>query len=254
MRERDRREIEQFRATLANNVRHLRRYPSRGITCYRVYEKDSPDVPLVIDRYEDRVHVFEYEREHSRNAAQQGDWLDSCRDVIAEVMQTPKEHVYMKMRLRQRGLRQHERLGDSNETFEVQEDGLRFLVNLNDYTDTGLFLDHRLTRQMVRKQAAGKRFLNLFCYTGSFTVYAAAGGAASTSSVDLSYTYLDWAHANLDLNGLDGPQHRYMRSDIRRWLRDHPVGPHYDLAIVDPPTFSNSKSTEEDWDVLRDHP
>ncbi len=254
LRDRDKNELEQFRATLTNNVRHLRRYPTRGITCFRMYERDSPDVPLIIDRYEGRIHVFEYEREHSRNVAQQADWLDACRDIISEVCSVPPEHVYMKMRLKQRGLTQHEKLGGSNETFEVQEDGLRFWVNLADYTDTGLFLDHRLTRQMIRKHAAGKRFLNLFCYTGSFTSYAAAGGAISTTSVDLSYTYLDWAAANLELNTPPGPQHQFIRGDIREWLRKHPVGPHYDLAFVDPPTFSNSKSTDEDWDVLRDHP
>ena len=254
LRDRDRNELEQFRATLTNNVRHLRRYPTRGITCFRMYERDSPDVPLIIDRYEGRIHVFEYEREHSRNVAQQADWLDACRDIISEVCSVPPQHVYMKMRLKQRGLTQHEKLGGSNETFEVQEDGLRFWVNLADYTDTGLFLDHRLTRQMIRKHAASKRFLNLFCYTGSFTSYAAAGGAISTTSVDLSYTYLDWAAANLELNAPPGPQHQFIRSDIREWLRKHPVGPHYDLAFVDPPTFSNSKSTDEDWDVLRDHP
>lgn len=257
LRERDVREIEQFRATLANNVRHLRRYPTKfGITCYRVYEKDSPDVPLVIDRYEQRAHVFEYEREHSRTVAQQADWEDRCQRVISEVLEIPVEHVYMKMRARQRGLSQHEKLDESGETFAVSEGGLRFLVNLRDYTDTGLFLDHRLTRGMVRERAGGKRFLNLFCYTGSFSVYAAAGGASSTTSVDLSNTYLDWTRRNLELNGFRSSAervHRTVRSDIRAFLAEHPRGAHYDLAVVDPPTFSNSKSTEDDWDVQRDH-
>jgi len=257
LRERDLREIEQFRATLTNNARHLRRYPTKfGVTCYRVYEKDSPDVPLVIDRYEDRVHVFEYEREHSRTVAQQADWEDRCRDVIAEVLAVKPEYVYMKMRARQRGLTQHEKLDESGETFAVQEGGLRFLVNLRDYTDTGLFLDHRLTRAMVREQAAGKRFLNLFCYTGSFSVYAAAGGASSTTSVDLSNTYLDWTRRNLELNDFRSTGqrlHRTVKADIREFLAAHPRGAHYDLAVVDPPTFSNSKSTESDWDVQRDH-
>lgn len=256
LRVRDAREIEQFRATLTNNVRHLRRYPSRGITCYRVYEKDSPDVPLVIDRYEDHAHVFEYERGHSRTPAQQVDWEDRCRDVIAEVLQIPPGHVSMKMRARQRGLTQHEKMDESGETFVVHEGGLKFLINLRDYADTGLFLDHRLTRQMVREQASGKRMLNLFGYTGSFSVYAAAGGASSTTTVDLSNTYLEWTRRNLDLNGFrSGGQvlHRTLRSDIREFLTQHPAGQHYDLAVVDPPTYSNSKSTEDDWDVQRDH-
>lgn len=257
LRERDIREIEQFRATLTNNVRHLRRYPTKfGVTCYRVYEKDSPDVPLVVDRYEDRAHVFEYEREHSRTVAQQADWEDRCHQVIADVLQIPHKHVYMKMRARQRGLTQHEKLDESGETFVVHEGGLKFLVNLRDYTDTGLFLDHRLTRAMVREQSAGKRLLNLFCYTGSFSVYAADGGAVATTSVDLSNTYLDWTRRNLELNNFRSTAdrvHRTVRSDIREFLAQHPRGAHYDLAVVDPPTFSNSKSTDDDWDVQRDH-
>lgn len=254
LRERDEAELALFERTLVNCVRHRRRYAARGITCYRVYERDMPDVPLVIDRYEDRVHVFEHEREHGRTPAQHADWLDRCRDIVARVMGVEK--VYMKTRLRQRGLRQHEKLGESGEFFTVREGGLSFLVNLADYTDTGLFLDHRATRGMVRREAKGRRFLNLFCYTGSFTVYAAAGGAAGTTSVDLSRTYLEWAKRNMSINGFTGftgREHRYVRSDVAAFLRGHERGAHYDLAVVDPPTFSNSTATEEDWEVQRSH-
>jgi 23S rRNA G2069 N7-methylase RlmK/C1962 C5-methylase RlmI len=135
----------------------------------------------------------------------------------------------------------------------VTESGLKFLVNLSDYLDTGLFLDHRLTRAMVRSEAAGKRFLNLFGYTGAFTVYAAAGGAAATTTVDLSKTYLLWAQRNLRLNEIRGKQHRLVRHEARRFLDDHPAGEYYDLAVVDPPTFSRSKRQERDWDIQRDH-
>jgi 23S rRNA (guanine2445-N2)-methyltransferase / 23S rRNA (guanine2069-N7)-methyltransferase len=207
-------------------------------------------VPLIIDRYEDFAHVAEYEREHSRSASQQADWWDRVRAIIAAALDIPPANVFIKEKRRQRGLTQHERQSDQGVTAAVQENGLRFEVNLSDYVDAGLFLDHRLTRQMVREQARGVRFLNLFCYTGSFTVYAAAGGARSTTSVDLSNTYLAWAERNLRLNAMLPGPHRFIREGVMEFLHAHPPGPAYDLAVVDPPTFSNSKSTLRDWDVL----
>jgi 23S rRNA (guanine2445-N2)-methyltransferase / 23S rRNA (guanine2069-N7)-methyltransferase len=253
LRERDQREVREFGACLAKNVRHLRRYPSRGITCYRVYERDQVDVPLIIDLYEGRAHVAEYEREHSRTRAQQADWWDAVKREIAAATGIAPADIFTKEKHRQRDFSQHEKVEHSGHALLVHEGGLTFEVNLRDYIDTGLFLDHRLTRQMVRAQASGARFLNLFCYTGSFTVYAAAGGAASTTSVDLSNTYLDWARRNLAHNHLAGPHHRFVRSDVLEFLRTHPPGAHYDLAVVDPPTYSRSKATEEDWDVAEDH-
>jgi 23S rRNA (guanine2445-N2)-methyltransferase / 23S rRNA (guanine2069-N7)-methyltransferase len=257
LRDRDEREAQEFSRCLANTFRHLRKYPARGITCYRVYERDVPDVPLIVDRYEDRFHVVEYERQHSRTGAQQADWFDRMRRAIAETAAVPIENVFMKEKHRQRGLTQHEKVAQQRVTRSVSEGEppLKFEINLTDYVDTGLFLDHRLTRQMVREQSAGKRVLNLFCYTGSFSVYAAAGGAASTTSVDLSQTYLDWAQRNFTLNNLRGPQHQFVRSDVMEFLRDHPrvQGGSYDLVIADPPTFSNSKRTDEDWQVEDRH-
>lgn len=251
LRDRDAREIRDFGACLTKNVKHLRRYPSRGVTCYRVYERDQVDVPLIIDVYEGRVHVAEYEREHSRTVAQQADWWDAVKAEIAKAVNVPVANIHVKAKHRQRGLTQHEKQDDAGEVMTVQEGGLRFEVNLSDYIDTGLFLDHRLTRGMVREHAKGTRFLNLFCYTGAFTAYAAAGGAVSTTSVDLSNTYLEWAERNLRLNNLWTGGHRLVRSDVLEFLRGQPPGPHYDLAVVDPPTFSNSKSTEEDWEVAQ---
>lgn len=254
LRARDTKEADEFRSRLRKNVHHLRRYPNRGITCYRVYDRDCPDVPLIVDRYEDRVHVAEYEREHGRTFAQQADWVDLMRSIIAEEVGVPTAHVIVKEKHRQRGLSQHEKLGEARNTIVAQEGGLRFEVNLTDYIDTGLFLDHRQTRAMVREEARGKRFLNLFCYTGSFTVYAAAGGAASTTSVDLSNTYLDWAQRNLTLNGLWPGKHRLVKSDVLEFLRaGEDRAARYDLVVVDPPTFSNSKSMEEDWEVAKHH-
>lgn len=257
LRDRDMRELEDFRSRLAKNAQHLRKYPSRGITCYRVYERDCPDVPLIVDIYEQRVHIVEYEREHSRTLAQQADWWDQVRRIVGDVLQVPTHHVYTKEKRRQRGLTQHEKQDESGESFLVTENGLKFEVNLRDYVDTGLFLDHRLTRAMVMDQAKGKRFLNLFCYTGSFTVYAAAAGAKSTVSVDLSNTYLEWAERNLKHNNLWGQQHTLIRDDVMAFLETHAKprpGTGYDLAVVDPPTFSNSKSTEADWEVAQTHP
>ncbi|MGQ0627274.1 MAG: class I SAM-dependent methyltransferase [Phycisphaerales bacterium] len=253
--QRSRREAEDFARCLASNLRHLRKYPARGITCFRVYERDVTDVPLIIDRYEDHFHAVEYERPHDRSAAQQADWWDLMRGSIAQVGGVPPERIHLKEKHRQRGLSQHERLGTSRQALIVQEGGLRFEVNLEDYVDTGLFLDHRLTRNMLREQSAGKRVLNLFCYTGSFTVYAAAGGAASTVSVDLSNTYLAWAERNLSVNGLAGRGHAIVRSDVVEFLQSqhHRTGGVYDLVVLDPPTFSNSSSTEEDWEVNTGH-
>jgi 23S rRNA (guanine2445-N2)-methyltransferase / 23S rRNA (guanine2069-N7)-methyltransferase len=253
--ERARRESEDFGRCLEKNLRHLRRYPSRGVTCYRVYERDVPDVPLIIDRYEDRYHVAEYERPHDRSAAQQADWHDLMRETIARVGGVPVNSVYMKQKHRQRGLSQHERADDAGEVAIVGEGGLRFEVNLSDYVDTGLFLDHRLTRARVREESAGKRVLNLFCYTGAFTAYAAAGGASRTVSVDLSNTYLAWAERNLSLNNLTGPAHALVRSDTMAFLEDPRTRAEglFDLAVVDPPTFSNSSMTEEDWTVADGH-
>src|SRR5262249_27012974 len=135
----------------------------------------------------------------------------------------------------------------------ANEGGLKFVVNLSDYVDTGLFLDHRNTRQMVRERAARKRVLNLFAYTGSFSVYAAAGGAESTTTVDKSSTYTDWARENMELNGFNGPMHATIRADIREFLNGLRPRQQWDLAVVDPPTFSNTKGLEVDWDVQRDH-
>ncbi|MBX3392353.1 MAG: bifunctional 23S rRNA (guanine(2069)-N(7))-methyltransferase RlmK/23S rRNA (guanine(2445)-N(2))-methyltransferase RlmL [Phycisphaeraceae bacterium] len=266
LRDRDRREIDEFEARLLKRARHLRRWPGRGITCYRVYERDCPDVPVVIDRYEDHAHLFEHEREHGRTPAQHEDWLDEVAARTARVLEIQPENVHVKSRPRQRGLSQHEKVGDRGSTLVASEGRLKFEVNLTDYADAGLFLDHRITRGMVREAAGGARFLNLFCYTGSFTVYAASGGARSTVSVDLSNTYMDWTIRNMRLNGLiddhaDGPpRHRFVRSDVVSFLRQAReeldlAGEDglFDLAVVDPPTFSNSKRTEDDWQVQEGH-
>jgi 23S rRNA (guanine2445-N2)-methyltransferase / 23S rRNA (guanine2069-N7)-methyltransferase len=247
------RQAEEFANRLRNRARHLRRWPKRGIACYRLYERDVPDVPLVVDRYENALHIAEFARPHDRSTAQHADWLDLMARTAAKVLDVPRELVFVKHRDRQRGADQYGRVDDREARFIVHEGGLKFVVNLSDYVDTGLFLDHRITRQLVRDAAGGKRFVNLFAYTGSFSVYAAAGGAASTTTVDKSATYCDWSRENLDLNGFTGAEHQVVRSDIRAFLNGPMPQDQWDLAVVDPPTFSNTKGYEDDWDVQRDH-
>ena len=249
------RQFEEFANRLRKRARHLRRWPTkRGSTCFRIYDRDVPDVPLVVDRYEDALHLAEYERPHERSVAEHADWLDRLVRIAGEVLEVDPENIFLKRRQRQRGTAQYQRTGNRGAVRVVQEGGLKFQVNLSDYLDTGLFLDHRITRRQVQDAAPGTNFLNLFGYTGAFTVYAAAGGAERTTTVDLSAVYLDWARENLRLNGFEvGGAHRLIRQDIWTFLDNLPAQEPFDLIVVDPPTFSNSKRLEQDWDVQRDH-
>ncbi len=160
-------------------------------------------------------------------------------------------NVVLKVRERQKGRAQYQKLAQQSETLQVNEYGVTLQVNLYDYLDTGLFLDHKLTRKMLGEMSSGKDFLNLFAYTGSATVHAAKGGARSTTTVDMSNTYLDWAKENMKLNGLVGRQHQYIQADCLQWLEK--ASGEYDLIFIDPPTFSNSKRMEQSFDVQRDH-
>jgi 23S rRNA G2069 N7-methylase RlmK/C1962 C5-methylase RlmI len=246
-----------FRNRLSRMAKHWHKWARRqGITCFRLYDKDIPDVPLAIDWYEGHLHIAEYVRPHDRAEAEHAAWLDFIVDVAAQTLDVPAERVFLKYRQKQKGKSQYERQARSGHALEVHEGGHTFLVNLADYLDTGLFLDHRQTRAMIQREAAGKHFLNLFAYTGSFTVYAAAGGAASTTTVDLSNTYLDWAKENLQLNGIPFASHKFVRSDALQFLQYRAQQSNalpFDLAVVDPPTFSNSKKFEGVWDVQREH-
>ena len=246
-------QAELFKSRLTKRARHLRRWPSkRGITCFRLYERDVPEIPLVVDRYEDYLHITEYERPHDRDPSQHASWLELMASSAGETLDIPKDNVYLKSRARQRGRTQHEKLSEKRTEFVVNEGGLKFLVNLSDYVDTGLFLDHRITRKMVYDASENKSFLNLFAYTGSFTVYAAAGGARRTTTVDLSKNYLAWARRNMKLNGFIGDEHRFIANDVPQWIAEHQPGEMYDVVMLDPPTFSNSKRTEDDWNVQDD--
>src|SRR3984957_12243841 len=247
--------LQMFRNRLTKMYRHVSKLARRqGVTCYRIYDHDLPEFPFCIERYEDKLYLAEYQRRHGMSEEEHVAWLESCVPTVSEILETPDEQIYFRERRRKAGrLDQYEKLASEQEYFEVKEAGRSFRVNLTDYLDTGLFLDHRITRGMVRQEAAGKRVLNLFCYTGSFSVYAAAGGAVQVDSVDLSKTYLNWAEANMALNGpVDAATRRFIHADVKQWLDEVPPGG-YDLVIMDPPTFSNSKRMKDFLDIQRDH-
>ena len=245
-----------FKNRLTKLARHLRRWPTkRNITCFRLYERDIPEIPLVVDRYEDYLHITEYERPHDRDIARHAQWLDLMCETAAATLDVPTANVYLKRRKKDSDNRQYEKVSRAGKIATVNEGGLKFLINLTDYVDTGLFLDHRKTRKMVFDEAEDKDFLNLFAYTGSFSVYAAKAHASSTTTVDLSKNYLEWAQRNMEANGLSDSKHNFVASDILEFLTaaaDNPMRM-YDLAVVDPPTFSNSKKTSQDWEIQSRH-
>ena len=244
---------EMLTGRLTRNRRHLGRWAKReGIGCWRVYDRDMPDVPVTIDDYEGRLVIADARSARIGEELDRG-WLDDVVAAATAVLTPAEVHVKERRRMADRRASgaQYQRLGESGAWHEVREGGHRFLINLEDYLDTGLFLDHRQTRALVAAEATGKRFLNLFAYTGAFTVHAAAAGAASSVSVDLSNTYLDWAADNLARNRLDAGRHLLERADVLAWLGAY-RGPRFDLIVVDPPTFSNSKKMTTTFDVLRD--
>ena len=234
------------------NFRHLHKRAQReSIECWRVYDADLPEYAAAIDIYGDCLHIQEYQAPSTIEENVARTRLRELTRAAGEVLEIPRERIAVKTRRRGKGGEKYGRFDERHEFMEVEEGGLKFEVNLWDYLDTGLFLDHRPLRARIREMSRGKRFLNLFCYTGSVSVYAAAGGARETTSVDLSQTYLDWASRNLALNGfLDERDHRLVRFDALEYLERHSAM--YDLIFVDPPTFSNSKRAE-DFDVQRDH-
>jgi len=247
-----------FANRLRKNLSRLDPWAERErIDCYRLYDADMPEYAFAIDVYgRDARHLFvqEYAPPNSVNQERARQRRREVLAVLPEVLAVPLAHVHSRVRKAQKGAGQYEKRALTAERHVVQEGGLKFWVNFRDYLDTGLFLDHRIVRGMLREWAREADFLNLFCYTGSATVYAAAGGARSSVSVDLSNTYLDWAHENLLLNGFGGEEHELHRADCLQWLEGQETwGPRFDLIFLDPPTFSNSKRVEGVLDVQRDH-
>jgi 23S rRNA (guanine2445-N2)-methyltransferase / 23S rRNA (guanine2069-N7)-methyltransferase len=230
-----------------------------GVSCFRAYDADMPEYAFAIDLYQSdpagSAGRWLYVQEYAPPATVDRDRARARREeaisVLPEVTGLGTDAIYWRTRRPQKGKSQYEAIAEVDERVVVEEGGLKFLVNFTDYLDTGLFLDHRKTRARIRKLAQGKRFLNLFCYTGAATVHAAAGGAASTTSVDMSRTYVEWAKRNLAVNGLRG-EHAFIQEDCLAWLAEGSGGP-WDLIFLDPPTFSNSKRMEREFDVQRDH-
>jgi 23S rRNA (guanine2445-N2)-methyltransferase / 23S rRNA (guanine2069-N7)-methyltransferase len=250
-----------FGNRLAKNRKRLAKWArSNGISCFRLYDADMPEYSFAIDVYRTADDGLEwlYVQEYAAPEDIAADAVRRRRGeafaALTEVTGVPHERIRVRTRRRQSEGGQYRKVGEQSHFHTVEEGGLRFQVNFEDYLDTGLFLDHRITRARLREAAKGKRFLNLFGYTGSATVYAASGGAASTTTVDLSRTYLDWARRNLELNGLGTRHHAYVQSDCRTWLAQAATrGERFDLIFLDPPTFSNSKRMEGVLDVRRDH-
>ena len=245
-----------FENRLLKVYKHKSKQAKRlNISCYRVYDHDLPEFPFAIELYEDKIYIAEYRRRHNMTEEEHEEWLQQSFHVITKVLNLPVENIYSRerKRLSHRESEQYEKQNSTYQFFTVQENGLKFLVNLTDYLDTGLFLDHRITRTMVQAESNNKRVLNLFCYTGSFSVYAASADAATVTSVDLSKTYLEWAKDNFVVNRFkDEKKFHFVHADVLQYLKT--LSPNsFDLIIIDPPTFSNSKRMKDFFDVQRDH-
>ena len=241
-----------FANRLQKNIKKIEKWAKQqGLDAYRLYDADLPEYNLAVDRYADHIVVQEYAapKNIDENKARQR-LLDAVNATL-QVTGIETNKLILKVRQKQKGTNQYEKLANKGEYFYVNEYGAKLWVNLTDYLDTGLFLDHRLTRKMLGEMAQGKDFLNLFAYTGSATVHAALGKAKSTTTVDMSNTYLNWAEQNLLLNDIEGKHHKLIQADCLQWLEK--CDRQFDLIFVDPPTFSNSKRMEDSWDVQRDH-
>ena len=233
---------------LDKNFKKLKSWSQRHqIEAFRLYDRDIPEYPFIVDIYKDHFLIYD-----------KSEFIDKDKNHLPHVIEALKalfkcsdEQIVLKKRERQEGLKQYEKLDGKNLTFSVRESQALFKVNLYDYLDSGLFLDHRPMRQKVFKNAAGKKFLNLFCYTGSVSVFAALAGARTTS-VDMSQTYLRWAQDNFELNNLPLAEHSFINADVLDWLRSLSKTPTFDMIFLDPPTFSNSKKMEDVFEVEKD--
>jgi 23S rRNA G2069 N7-methylase RlmK/C1962 C5-methylase RlmI len=260
---------------LRKRERHLKKWAKRtGVDAFRLYDRDIPEIPLVLDRYGDAVSGALYKRPYEKDEAEEERWLSAMGEAAAGALEIPRSRIFLKQRQRQRGKAQYAKAGETRFVRDVREGGLLFRVNLSDYLDTGLFPDRRRMRILAGREGTGKRVLNLFCYTAAFSVHAAAGGAAEVDSLDLSNTYLDWGALNFSLNGfraervdpralLEGsggtrsgkpPPLRLIRADALSFIdAARRAGRSWDLIILDPPGFSNSKKMSGTLDLRRDH-
>ncbi len=241
---------------LANKVKkkfkHLRkRYARRNIDIFRLYDWDIPEIRAVVDWYAGHIVIGEYSRKQSTP-----DWLPMMGEAVAKSLDVPQARLHLK--IRRAGIKEgkrYVRIDHTDQMIPMNERDLQFYINPSDYVDTGLFSDHRNTRMMVREMAQDKKFLNLYCYTGSFTCYAAKGGALETVSVDRSETAINWVKKNLELNRLSDPKHELIQKDTLVFLKKAKAQYHdFDLAVVDPPSYSTTKSSNEHFDIAKEHP
>lgn len=248
-------DITSFANRMGKNIKHLMKWAKRnGLEAWRIYDRDIPQYPFAVDVYGEHVHLQEYDTGWLMQPEEYEAWLAEVVEAVCFVTGFAPDQIHLKRRARQKGTQQYEKTGQEGSDFIISENGRRFWVNLDKYLDTGLFLDHRNTRKTVGEEAQGKRFLNLFSYTGSFTVYAATGGAVASETVDLSNTYLDWARRNFELNGINTEAHQIVRADVFQYLENAAkAGKQFDLIVMDPPSFSNSKKMLDILDIQRDH-
>ncbi|WP_114785735.1 bifunctional 23S rRNA (guanine(2069)-N(7))-methyltransferase RlmK/23S rRNA (guanine(2445)-N(2))-methyltransferase RlmL [Vibrio tetraodonis] len=241
-----------FANRLKKNIGKIAKWAKKEqLDCYRIYDADLPEYNVAIDVYLDHLVIQEYAAPKNVPEEKAKRRLTDIIRASIQVTGTQANKVILKVREKQKGRSQYQKLSQQSRTMNVFEFGVNLIVNLHDYLDTGLFLDHKLTRRKIGQWAAGKDFLNLFAYTGSATVHAACGGAKSTTTVDMSNTYLEWAQENMRLNGQIGRQHKYEQADCLQWLEN--ANSQFDLIFIDPPTFSNSKRMQQTFDVQRDH-
>lgn len=258
MTEKNDRQKEYFANRIKKNEHALRKWIRReGIDAVRLYDRDIPEIPLALDRYgqgsDAALVLFLYKRPYDKPWEEEELWLSLMAAAAGEVLEVGPDRIFIKTRQRQKGTAQYEKVARTGFELKIRESGLSFIVNLSDYLDTGLFLDHRKTRMMIQKLSAGKSVLNLFSYTGSFTAHALSGGALDTVSVDISTTYLAWAERNFVLNGFEPARFSLIRADVPEFLADaFRSGKLWDLIILDPPTYSNSKRALEDMDLNKD--
>lgn len=252
-------QAEMFANRLRKNLKKLTKWAKQNqVHCYRLYDADLPEYAVAVDVYQGEqtwVNVQEYESPKTIDPAKANLRLAGIIAEIPKVLEIPADQVFLKIRRKQKSTDQYEKQGDSRRFHVVEEGGCKFWVNFEDYLDTGLFLDHRPLRLLIQQQAKGKRFLNLFAYTGSATVHAAIGGAVSSVTVDMSNTYLDWARRNFVLNDIHG-DHKLVRANCSQWLVEQAGAKpkqQFDLIFLDPPTFSNSKKMDEAFDIQKDH-
>ncbi len=248
----DLRQADMLASRVKKKYKHLaKRYRKQNLEVFRLYDWDIPEIRACVDWYAGHIVISEYTRKQSTP-----EWLPTMAKAVGEALNVPEDKVHMKIRRTgHRDGNRYERLDEQDTKMPVSERDFTFLVNPTDFLDTGLFSDHRNTREMVRKEAAGKDFLNLFCYTGTFSCYAARGGSKTTTTVDRSETATKWVRENMNLNDIPVEGNRIVKKDTFFYLQQAKVnGEQFDLAVVDPPSFYTNTRNTEHFDISIDHP